>query len=101
MRAAKSSFEEYVKLHRRIPNEAVSSIMNFQDPERLCDAIAAHLPIHIEKRQALLEVVELKDRLELLIKQLSEESDLIGIEQRLKKGRVKRQMEKVSARILS
>lgn len=93
MRAARSSFEEYTKLNRRIPNELVASIVNLQDPERLCDAIAAHLPVHIEKRQVLLEVLELKDRLELLIKQLGEEVDLFGIEQRLK-GRVKRQMEK-------
>ncbi len=93
MRTAKSEFEDYVKLNKRIPVEILSPIDSIFEVEKLIDVIAAHLPITVEKKQVLLEITDIGLRLEKLIQLIQEEVDLVNIEKRLK-GRVKRQMEK-------
>lgn len=92
-RTLKSEFSDYVKLNKRIPVEILSPIESIVDVEKLMDVIASHLPINIEKKQLLLEMVDVGLRLEKLIHFIQEEVDLFNIEKRLK-GRVKRQMEK-------
>jgi ATP-dependent Lon protease len=93
MRTVKSEFEEYVKLNKRIPVEILSPIDSIVEVEKLVDVIASHLPMSIEKKQLLLEITDIGQRLEKLIHAVQEEIDLVNIEKRLK-GRVKRQMEK-------
>ncbi|MCD8524541.1 MAG: endopeptidase La [Gammaproteobacteria bacterium] len=92
-RSLKSQFEEYVKLNKRIPVEILPPVQNIVDPEKLVDVIISHLPISIEKKQCLLELANVSERLEKLIQLVQDEIDLVNIEKRLK-GRVKRQMEK-------
>ncbi|MBP9726629.1 MAG: endopeptidase La [Gammaproteobacteria bacterium] len=93
IRTAKSEFEDYVKLNKRIPVEILSPIDSIFEVEKLIDVIASHLPITVEKKQVLLEITDVCLRLEKLIQLIQEEVDLVNIEKRLK-GRVKRQMEK-------
>ncbi len=93
MRTVKSEFEEFVKLNKRIPVEILSPVEAIHEVEKLVDVIASHLPMSIEKKQALLEITDVGQRLEKLILAIQEEIDLVNIEKRLK-GRVKRQMEK-------
>jgi len=92
-RSLKSQFEEYVKLNKRIPVEILPPVQNIMDAEKLVDVIVSHLPISIEKKQILLELGNVSERLEKLIQLVQDEIDLVNIEKRLK-GRVKRQMEK-------
>ncbi len=93
LRPALNQFEQYVKLNKKVPPEILSSLSSIDDPSRLADTIAAHMSIKIEEKQAVLERVDLRERLEYLIKLMETEIDLLNVEKRIR-GRVKSQMEK-------
>ncbi|WLQ15294.1 endopeptidase La [Hahella aquimaris] len=92
-RSLLSQFEQYVKLSKKIPNELSDSLSNIAEPGRLADTIAAHLELKLESKQELLEVVDVKARVEALMQRLENEIDILQVEQRIR-GRVKKQMEK-------
>ena len=93
LRPALKQFEQYVKLNKKVPPEILSSLSSIDDPSRLADTIAAHMSIKIEDKQAVLERMDLRARLEYLIKLMETEIDLLNVEKRIR-GRVKSQMEK-------
>ncbi len=88
-----TQFDQYVKLNKKIPPEILSSLSGIESASRLADTIAAHLPLKLEQKQAILEMLDVKKRLEHLLKQLETELDILQVEKRIR-GRVKRQMEK-------
>ena len=92
-RSALHHFDQYVKLNKKIPPEIISSLTSIDDPGRLADTIAAHMSIKIEDKQHVLEITDIRDRLEHLILLMQEEMDLLQVEKRIR-GRVKNQMEK-------
>ncbi|RZJ37631.1 MAG: endopeptidase La, partial [Brevundimonas sp.] len=63
-RAVIEQFENYVKLNKKVPPEALSSIPQITDPSKLADSVAAHLSVKITDKQALLEMIETPRRLE-------------------------------------
>ena len=93
LRSAMSQFEQYVKLNKKVPPEILSSLAGIDDASRLADTIAAHMSIKIEEKQAVLEQVSVRGRLEFLINLMETEIDLLHVEKRIR-GRVKTQMEK-------
>jgi len=93
VRSLVSIFEQYVKLNRKTPPELLTTLSGIDDPSRLADTVAAHLMIKLEDKQAVLELVDLKDRFEKLIGLIEGEIELLQIEKRIR-GRVKNQMEK-------
>ncbi|TMS58760.1 endopeptidase La [Imbroritus primus] len=92
-RAIVSQFDSYVKLNKKIPPEILTSLSGIDEPGRLADTIAAHLPIKLEQKQKVLEMMSVTERLESLLSQLEGEIDILQVEKRIR-GRVKRQMEK-------
>src|SRR5690606_29708953 len=84
---------QYVKLNKKIPPEILTSLSGIEEPGRLADTIAAHLPLKLEQKQQMLEVVSAVERLEALLSQLEAEIDILQVERRIR-GRVKKQMEK-------
>jgi ATP-dependent Lon protease len=92
-RAIISQFDQYVKLNKKIPPEILSSLSGIEEPGRLADTIAAHLPLKLEQKQEILEMFDPGERLERLLNQLETELDILQVEKRIR-GRVKRQMEK-------
>ena len=92
-RAVTQQFDQYVKLNKKIPPEILTSIAGIDDAGRLADTIAAHLPLKLENKQAVLDLVDVDKRLEKLLEQLEHEVDILQVEKRIR-GRVKRQMEK-------
>ena len=92
-RSALSQFEQYVKLNKKVPPEILSSVASIDEPSRLADTIAAHMSIRIEEKQNVLELVDTRERLDLLIHLMEGEIDLLQVEKRIR-GRVKSQMEK-------
>lgn len=92
-RAIVAQFEQYVKLNKKIPPEILTSLAGIDDAGRLADTIAAHLPLKLEQKQKMLEVVVTAERLEGLLTQLETEIDILQVEKRIR-GRVKKQMEK-------
>ncbi len=93
MRALLGQFDQYVKLNNKVPPEILSSLAGIDDPGRLGDTIAAHLSLKIEEKQGILEIEDVRARLERLMSMLETEIDLLQVEKRIR-GRVKRQMEK-------
>ncbi|MFM8691545.1 MAG: endopeptidase La [Limnohabitans sp.] len=92
-RAVMQQFDHYVKLNKTIPPEILTSIASIDDAGRLADTIAAHLPLKLENKQVVLDLSEVRGRLENLYEQLEREVDILNVDKRIR-GRVKRQMEK-------
>ncbi|MCT8177901.1 endopeptidase La [Variovorax sp. CY25R-8] len=92
-RAVMQQFDQYVKLNKKIPPEILTSISSIDDPGRLADTIAAHLPLKLDNKQAVLDLDDTKARLENLFGQLEREVDILNVDKKIR-GRVKRQMEK-------
>jgi len=92
-RAVMQQFDQYVKLNKKIPPEILTSIASIDDPGRMTDTIAAHLPLKLESKQAVLELASIKERLENLYAQIEREVDILNVDKKIR-GRVKRQMEK-------
>ncbi len=92
-RAVTQQFDAYVKLNKKIPPEILTSIAGIDEPGRLGDTIAAHLPLKLEAKQSVLDLFAVSKRLERLLELLEHEVDILQVEKRIR-GRVKRQMEK-------
>ena len=92
-RAVMQQFDQYVKLNKKIPPEILTSIASIDEPGRLADTIAAHLPLKLESKQTVLDLASVKERLENLFEQIEREVDILNVDKKIR-GRVKRQMEK-------
>ena len=92
-RAVMQQFDQYVKLNKKIPSEILTSIASIDDPGRLADTIAAHLPLKLDAKQSVLDLEVITQRLENLFVQLEREVEILNVDKRIR-GRVKRQMEK-------
>jgi ATP-dependent Lon protease len=92
-RAVVESFETYIKLNKKVPQEALQSVAGLEDPGRLADSVAGHLAVKTEEKQALLENLDPVKRLERVLTLLNQENEVLTIENRIK-NRVKKQMEK-------
>jgi len=92
-RALVAQFDQYVKLNKKIPPEILTSLSGIDEPGRLADTIAAHLPLKLEQKQEVLEMFDVGKRLEHLLALIEGELDILQVEKRIR-GRVKRQMEK-------
>ncbi|MCP4473539.1 MAG: endopeptidase La [Gammaproteobacteria bacterium] len=93
MRSILSLFDQYAKLSRKVPTELIGSLSNLNEPDRLADTIAAHLNLKISDKQELLEIGELKKRLNKLLSLVQNEINLLKIEKRIR-GRVEQQIKK-------
>ncbi|MBL8538600.1 MAG: endopeptidase La [Hyphomonadaceae bacterium] len=92
-RAVVDQWDNYVKLSRKTPPEVQQAIAQISEPARLADSIAAHLSIKIPDKQALLEAVDVPQRLERIMQLIEGEVGMLQVERKIR-NRVKRQMEK-------
>jgi ATP-dependent Lon protease len=93
IRSVNSTFENYVKLNKKIPPEMIMSVASIDDPARLADTIVAHLGIKLEDKQGLLETTNPPERLEKVLGYMRSEIEILEVEKRIR-TRVKKQMEK-------
>lgn len=93
MRTVIDYFKEYVKYNRNFPAETMVSVINIEDPGRLADITASNLELKYKVEQQLLEAFSDKDRLELLIKIIKKEIEILKIENDINE-KVKDQVEK-------
>jgi ATP-dependent Lon protease len=93
IRSVNSTFENYVKLNKKIPPEMIMSVASIEDPARLADTIVAHLGIKLEDKQSLLELLAPAERLEKVLGYMRSEIEILEVEKRIR-TRVKKQMEK-------
>ncbi len=92
-RSVISRFEQYVKLNKKIPPEVLTTLAGIDRPGRLADTVAAHMALKLGDKQKILEIHDVKARLEHVHSLIEGEIDLLRIEKRIR-GRVKQQMEK-------
>ena len=93
IRSAISQFEGYVKLNKKIPPEVLTSVSGIDEPARLADTMAAHMPLKVPEKQKVLEISSVTERLEYLMALMEGEIDLLQVEKKIR-TRVKKQMEK-------
>ena len=86
-------FEKYVGLSKKVPAEVLTSLSGIEEPGRLADTISAHMGVDLEEKQRILEIADVRGRLEHLQSLMDAEIDLFQVEKRIR-GRVKKQMEK-------
>ncbi len=92
-RSVISQFEQYVKLNKKVPPEILTSLAGIEQPGRLADTVAAHMALKLSEKQKILEIVDVRSRLEHVMGLIDGEIDVLHIEKRIR-GRVKQQMEK-------
>jgi ATP-dependent Lon protease len=92
-RSVISQFEQYVKLNKKVPPEILTSLAGIEQPGRLADTVAAHMSLKLAEKQKVLEIQDVRKRLEHLLAVIEGEMDVLQIEKRIR-GRVKQQMEK-------
>jgi ATP-dependent Lon protease len=92
-RSVLNLFDQYVKLNKKVPPEILTSLAGIDEPARLADTIAAHMSLKIEEKQNILEIDNVRERLEYVMGLIEGEIDILQIEKRIR-GRVKQQMEK-------
>ncbi len=92
-RSVVSQFEQYVKLNRKVAPEILTALSGIDEAGRLADNVAAHMALKLDAKQRVLEILDVRKRLEHILALLEGEMDVLQIEKRIR-GRVKQQMEK-------
>jgi ATP-dependent Lon protease len=93
VRSVVSQFEQYVKLNKKVPPEVLTALAGIEQPGRLADTVAAHMALKLAEKQKVLEILDVRKRLEHVLVAIEGEMDVLQIEKRIR-GRVKSQMEK-------
>ncbi|MGB1203390.1 MAG: LON peptidase substrate-binding domain-containing protein, partial [Alloalcanivorax venustensis] len=92
-RSLLAKFEDYVKLSKKVAPEIMNSVSSIDEVSRLADTISAHLQLKLEEKQDVLEMVDVRERVEHLVALMESDMDVLKVEKRIR-GRVKKQMEK-------
>ena len=92
-RSVISQFEQYVKLNKKVPPEVLTALAGIEHAGRLADTVAAHMSLKLAEKQKVLEILDIRKRLEHILVAIEGEMDVLQIEKRIR-GRVKAQMEK-------
>ena len=85
--------EKLSSINKKISNETINTIKDLKDPSQIADNIASHITATISEKQRIFETIDVKKRLNSVIKIMENETSIIGVEKRIR-GRVKTQMEK-------
>lgn len=93
MRSVLNHFEQYIKLSKKVTPETLTSVSDIEEPGRLADVIASHLPLKMKDKQEILETVNIQERLEILLTILNNEREVLELERKIG-NRVKKQMER-------
>ncbi|QIW22311.1 endopeptidase La [Bacillus thuringiensis] len=93
MRTLLEHFEQYIKVSKKVSNETFATVADVEEPGRLADLIASHLPIKTKQKQEILEIVAVKERLRTLISIIQDEQELLSLEKKIGQ-KVKRSMER-------
>lgn len=93
MRSVYSTFENYVKLGKKVNPEMIMQVNAIEDPSRLADAIVVQLNLKLEDKQDILETINPRERIEKILAHMKSEIEILQVEKRIR-NRVKKQMEK-------
>ena len=85
--------EKLTSINKKVSSETINSIKKLTVASHIADNIASHLSATIPEKQQIFETIDVKKRLNSIIKIMENETSIIGVEKRIR-GRVKTQMEK-------
>jgi ATP-dependent Lon protease len=85
--------EKLTSINKKVSSETINAIKKLEDASHIADNIASHLTATISEKQQIFETIDVKKRLNSIIKIMENETSIIGVEKRIR-GRVKTQMEK-------
>ena len=85
--------EKLTSINKKISHETINTIKQLKEPSQIADNIASHITATISEKQQIFETIDVKKRLNAIIKIMENEASIIGVEKRIR-GRVKTQMEK-------
>lgn len=93
MRMLLQYFEKYSKISKKVTSETYDTVSDIEEPGRLADMIASYLPLKVSGKQEVLEIFDVKDRLEWLVNRLHNEQEVLDMEKKIS-ARVKQAMER-------
>ncbi|MEK4532530.1 endopeptidase La [Solibacillus sp. FSL K6-1554] len=93
MRTVLSYFEKYAKSSNKITTETIELVLDIEEPGRLADVIASHLPFKINEKQEVLDITNIKKRLDHLMIRLHDEQEILNLEKKIS-TKVKQAMER-------
>ena len=93
MRTMLEYFEQYIKISKKISAEAYATVSDIEEPGRMADIIASHLPLKLKEKQDILEMVDAKDRMNTVINIIQNEKEVLNLEKKIGQ-RVKKSMER-------
>lgn len=93
MRTLVNYFEKYAKSSNKITTETIESVMDIEEPGRLADIVASHLPFKIAEKQEVLATFDIKKRINHLILRLHDEQEVLNLEKKIN-SKVKQAMER-------
>ena len=93
MRSVVKQFEQYISLSKKITPETLTTVKDIEEPGRLADVIASYLSLKIKDKQAILEIINVRQRLEKILAILNNEKEVLELERKIGQ-RVKKSMEK-------
>ncbi|NLI55656.1 endopeptidase La, partial [bacterium] len=86
-------YSDYVKLSKKIPIDTLTTIQDIDNPSRFADIVASNIIVPLNDKQKLLEILDVKEKIEYLIKILSKEVELLKISSEIEE-QVKSQVDK-------
>lgn len=93
MRTMLEYFEQYIKMSKKISAETYSSVADIEEPGRMADIIASHLPLKLKEKQEILQTTNVKERVNRLIEIIHNEKEVLNLEKKIGQ-RVKKSMER-------
>lgn len=93
MRALLDYFEQYIKMSKKISAETFTSVADIEEPGRMADIITSHLPLKLKEKQEILETIDIKERMNKLLKKIHNEKEVLHLEKKIGQ-RVKQAMER-------
>jgi ATP-dependent Lon protease len=93
MRTMLDYFEQYIKLSKKISFDTFTTVADIEEPGRMADIIASHLPLKVKDKQEILEILDIKERMHRVITIINNEKEVLNLEKKIGQ-RVKRSMER-------
>ena len=93
MRTLLDHFDQYIKISKKISAETYAAVTDIEEPGRMADIVASHLPLKLKDKQDILETADIKERLNKVIRSIHNEKEVLEIEKKIGQ-RVKRSMER-------
>ena len=93
MRTMLQYFEQYIKISKKISQETYATVSDMEEPGRMADIIASHLPIKLKEKQQILETLNNKQRMNYVIDIIQNEKEVLNLEKKIGQ-RVKKSMER-------